>query len=685
MRLLFVSFSLLLSTHFLIGQQLVEKTSDFQIALISPNQINTTIKKYHKLELGVQLGSVFNEEINQFLNYNKKGLNPYNPEQVDIYVVFESPSKKQKKAYAFYYEPYQRTRVGWSKINGHYNWRVRIALDELGEWNYKLYINVKDNSYSSETHRIVCVQSEKEGKLIIKKNSQFLYQTEQHKPFFAIGHNITHSAYYKLTPQKAQNHIKWLKELADNGGNFFRLELGGQNALPDWNNSSNYNSKQPQMWEFDNLIEKAEQLNLYFILFRHHTEITTGEEWDVVRWHENSYRKDFRLEKRIEYFTNKDVIKNQKHCLRYIFARWGYSSSFAFYEYQELDNWVKSLAEEEDISEKKAIKIFTDWYINQKSYITDSLNVKDKLFINTYATTPDFELNPANKFMFYHSDVVGFHKYGQHKGINYQSKFDKSQSIIKKINKPFFIEEMGVTAGGESEFIPLYVCSKIEFHNAIWATSFMGSVGTGLHWWWDRGLHEFKFYKDYNALQQFFENEKIDDFDEVNKWSNKGNLKNATIENYIYLSKDKMKAIGWVHNATAYWRNINNELFNELKEQGYFNSPYKFEDGYVIGKKTNQLPNYNSLDDAYSSEGIQNTLGQKIKIKGLRANTSKLVSPFAKSHWYSVKFYSTQDNSLINEQIENSSVLGGLKVRYPGADYDYSYKISYLGKSRKKP
>ena len=69
--------------------------------------------------------------------------------------------------------------------------------------------------------------------------------------------------------------------------------------------------------------------------------------------------------------------------------------------------------------------------------------------------------------------MIGFHRYGQNKEDNYINKYDKAIALYKEWGKPVLVEEMGVTATAPSNFLALYKCSGVEFHNSIWSTSFM--------------------------------------------------------------------------------------------------------------------------------------------------------------------------------------------------------------------
>ncbi|MDF1673969.1 MAG: hypothetical protein P1U41_10710, partial [Vicingaceae bacterium] len=277
---------------------------------------------------------------------------------------------------------------------------------------------------------------------------------------------------------------------------------------------------------------------------------------------------------------------------------------------------------------------------------------------------------------------IGFHKYGQDKGINIDYRSEKSTELFDTWNKPLFVEEMGVNAGGSSDYLPLYKCDKSEFHNSVWSTSFMGLAGTGMTWWWDRGIHEFQYYKDYNAINSFFKDENLEEEKyKPLQWHNTLSVKRASIETYFMVNKKATKTIGWVHNATNYWRNTNSECLNELVDKGVFKSPYKLKDGVFLGKD-NKGTDFSKDKDAYTNKGgVQNIANKTFEIKGLQTG-----GVFGKKKWYKIVFYSTVNNKEIGSKKLNTNMWGKLKPSYPeGGETDYSYKIVYLGEGRKAP
>ena len=120
---------------------------------------------------------------------------------------------------------------------------------------------------------------------------------------------------------------------------------------------------------------------------------------------------------------------------------------------------------------------------------------------------------------------------------------------------------------------------------------------------------------------------------------------------------------------------------DELKKDGHFVTPHKLVDGILLGKKEETKTDYLSRADAYSKKGVQNVANQNFEIKGLKGS-----SFFGKKEWYKVKFTSTITSKVVAEQVLKTNVWGRLKLKYPEKDEpDFSYKITYLGESKKEP
>lgn len=685
--------------------------SETRCAWFEPELTPGSAGKYIKVEIGFNLPEPINALIDSFLINNSNGLNPYNPEDIDFSAEFTSPSGRIKEVNGFYYKPYLMdfNNDAFIEDTTSYNWRVRFSPDEIGVWSVSILIrtNTELPTITGEMS-FNCVQSNKKGRLVRSYNGdesdRYLTYRETGEMFFARGHNIAHPSSGNLSPLLSLRHQGWIKDLAEGGGNFFRLELGGQGPLPDWDQYNNYSTKMDEMCAFDDIIDLADSLNLYFILFRHHVEIWEGESWQTRKWDTNPYKLGFELTDRKEYFTNSNVIKWQKNALRYIFSRWGYATSFSIYQYQEVDNWIKDMRDaSEEITNDIALEIFRDWFIDQKDYIRHTLNEKEIMLSCAFAVTPDYEYKHPGTGILAQCDIIGVHKYGNDKSINISARYNRAYDFWDNWEKPFMIDEIGLQNNEYGELLPIYCCTGIDFHNAIWATSMMGGIGTGMHWWWDKGIHDFGYYNEYKLIERFFAGEDLKDMKvSIQRWKDAVLWNYALIENVAMVNEEKTRALGWVHNATFFWRNLysSNDGIKELVDNGFLDPPCVLENNSIPGiQNTGNAFNLDRYEDAYTPfGGIQpiynascSSQNPIFRLTGFKTNPLQAFNPLAKKHWYKVAFFSTHDfecDSSIETQIIHTDIFGQLNPHVPNLvikNPDYAYKVEYLGESISAP
>ena len=374
----------------------IEKPT-FNVAWFKPFNTLGRVGKYKTMEIGIELPPDIKQKVYNFINQYgqpQNRINPFDPDQIDVQVQLTSPSNKIFNRYAFYYQPYERTSSDFVPRLTDYFFRFRFAPDELGTWKMTIKIVLPNQTIANQYElEFNCVPSNHKGYLIKRfvnsndERGRYLYYKETNEAFKGVGMNITHSTYDdNWTTEEFDRHVDWITRFANNGGNFMRLELGAQNALPDWEVYNNYNPRMREMYMYDRLIELLENKGVYFIMFRHHVELAKGPcGWDHACWNENPYRQAFNLQDRMEFFTNTQVIQWQKNCLRYIMARWGYNSNMAVYEYSELDNYVVSAFP----NEQDDLKDIHTWLYYMKNKV-NQMN-SNVLFTVTFVSSASYK------------------------------------------------------------------------------------------------------------------------------------------------------------------------------------------------------------------------------------------------------------------------------------------------------
>jgi hypothetical protein len=714
-----------------------EAPSDLEITWIEPSSSLSRVPKHERMELGITIPQEQLTRIDKFVSGKPNGLNPYDPAQVDLRVRLTSPSGKKITRFAFYFKRFTHVIEGNGGDLANYRneyvpiqtidpFHFRFAPDETGEWRLgiELWVDGKLSTKLKDDVSFTCISGNHKGYLTIgngeSEADRWMYYSETGEPFYAISENLASAGECGYYPSQNKRHLAALDKFIAEGGNFARFELGAQAGLPDWPSHNNYSDKLDEMQAFDRIVDKCEDNGVYFILFRHHVEVMMREEWADIRWQNNPYRKALGLKSVEEYFTTKEAIKWQRNCLRYIYSRWGYSPNMAFFSYSEVDNWYYQMAKDAaddkitaesgvmknpgKDSEAYAAARLRIWINDHQDYIKKELNEKAR-FCHTYASVGKMEESNATSF-FTLSDIVGLHSYGDMKDINFKRRYDLLEFYWKKYRKPVFIEEMG------PERVAMFCCTGIEFHNSVWSTAFMGGFGTGMDWWWDRGVFDFDYQKDLGLITQFFEGIDVRKGQySPQKWQD-ANVSKRKIENFTLVSSNKESAMGWVHNATYYWRNLWDEnpcVRNILEGKTSDNQPCYYardEHGHPFQKYGTPCP-WNHVDvyvhenlsgfdkkefkDKYTDEAgsvpiVRHEKGRTptFEISGLLGAASP------KKHWYRVEFFSTHTNELKHmkslDRVIHTSAGGDLDIEVPNLDSatpDYAYKVVYIGRSTK--
>ncbi|MFK7755688.1 MAG: DUF5060 domain-containing protein [Flavobacteriales bacterium] len=616
------------------------------------------LRTLEKAEIGVKLPSLISNQVRNFIEDDRSGLNPYDPADVDLSSVWTSPSGKTQKVNGFYHEGFvNKDGEGWSAVPTKYNWLIRWSPDEVGMWSVSISLKAGGQEWYSNELTVNCSSSQPNtGYLTVNSElpngDKFLYKHDSDLPFFAIGHNIVHGGNEELRPPHPKLHQQWLRELADAKGNFWRLELGMANFLPSGFNATNYSEKLYAFNELDKLIELSDKLGLYFIMFRHHTEMLDGPVWSKSTWGLNGYKNSFGLETREEYYTSEEVFKWQMNELRYLMARWGYAKSFSFFGYSEVNDWIDDLAKEENRGELEAMKIFATWFQKQKTYIQENLQMDRLLYANSFATSsiPDMirklKDSEREKYdIFLASDIAAYHSYGKGKENNLISRPNFARYFKRHWNKPSIQEESGLA------FPHMYCASDENFFQTLWASCFYADFGTAMNYWWYRGLHHSHMEKHYTAVNNFMS--KIDLTQTLNPVNDfNSSVRRSRISYYSLVLPDSDQAYGFLNDPSHYWRNMTaeNQGLKELVFEGEMKSPCLMTDGHFIGVPlSNERLNTGNdkFKDAYTEASeitpmtAESYGSETIKIKGLERT-----GLFRKKNSYTITYYDPRDPNL---------------------------------------
>ena len=560
---------------------------DFQVVIIEPFTNPLEVPEFEKLELGIKVPIEIQSQISNFLlNGFVSGINPYNPDEIDVYGIFTSPTQKTIRWNCFYYQDFRNNHdynyndSTWTRLNTEYPWRMRFSPNEIGQW--KLSLIIKTNS-GLELHvndiLFACTPNPyNQGYLVTGLHKRNLKFSKTDKSFFIIGENLPWSdvGHYfpnntKIQDVMAQDYSTyqtWTDEIQENGGNFISIGLFPWCYGIEWEHlgifdahdgqecsNSNANNRQINAWELDRIFNLAKSKGLYIklpLLIQEEFQHSPPSD-NCIDWEHNPYHLELPwLQSPIDFFTSPTAINIfTTRYLRYVVARWGYSTNLAWYEtLTEIDNFAEYSFPLVDI-----------W----NEIIAQYLKSLDGNHLIGVGYKGQSTSGPSHNHSFgsQYIDFSQVHHYGDEKSVNVSNRWNYAHDYLNIWNdKPFLFGEIGPSSD--------YPCADnniYNIHNSIWSTAFMGGMGCGLQWSWQTYMHPNfynKYYvKNFKALSQFM----IDaNFEEHNYAPHMRsdyspfpyppfyNI-NYRIENFWLINHSSDEGRGWVHNAVAYWAN----------------------------------------------------------------------------------------------------------------------------------
>lgn len=424
---------------------------------IIKSSIHTTQpEQYSKVEVDIELMQKFN--------------NPYMQEEVALDMLIVTPSGKEQVLPCYFVSEKERNISCW---------KARYAPQESGLYQYKIQLIKKGKKKTtSKTSSFEVVKSKNPGFLHAK--SDWILEFDNGRPFRGIGENICwesrdedDSKFFKRLHEKAElyNYDYLLTEFAKNGGNFFRTWMCSWNLPIDYKGPFN-NARYTQSDEYynpsaltrmDYLVELSESLDLYIML-------TLGQ---------GGYLTSDRgvVDNAEDFFVSKKARAWYKNRLRYIVARWGYSTSIAMWEFfNEVDN-VQFQNKNNPINGK----VIADWHDDMSAYMKQ---------IDPYRHIVTTSIS--------HRDIEGLNSI-KNIDINQKHIYNNTSSIpaeieryVQEFGKPYIIGEFSREWDWSKNFDDFSHEMDVDFKRGVWYGLFSPTPVTPMSWWWEyfdvRGL-----------------------------------------------------------------------------------------------------------------------------------------------------------------------------------------------------
>lgn len=447
---------------------------------------------------------------------------------------------------------------GWKEEESAFPFHIRFAPPEIGDWTVTVYVLEKRFLvYQSEEISFRVVASDNPGNVGVSANKRFL--AINNETFFPIGCNhpwpetdslsdpelFNYMAYrdhdlryfrsnegYRenyAAPRVYEKYKQTISALADNGVNYIRTIMYPSATDIEWEEVGNYTNRLAMAQEMDHILELAEARDVYihFNMQIHYSfqfserAYYRGWSWDAkIEGVPFGYRALMKTDNPIDFLKNEEAKKYYKQRLRYILARWGYSTNIAAWElFSEITNVGSPLADNNDFyMEGENWKMYRDWQVEMAAYLKSHYHGRNHLVTasfggpkkpedNTFAD-PNFDIMTSNIYDFEAPDFAGFwtstvQKHYLNDEIstrNYAASYTVSESEVngkqaeQAIIKPMIYSETD-PIGADCD------PTKIELRRSMHQSLFAGLAGS-LSWY--ARLHP-AVYPVFNEMRQFIE------------------------------------------------------------------------------------------------------------------------------------------------------------------------------------
>lgn len=459
-----------LSSRSSIASCLVNGTILFWVASASATVIQSvshapgTVGRYEKLEITFGLSTVYN--------------NPFDPDQVDARVRFTSPTGKIQTVVAFWIGSVYPTQPTPE-------WKARFAPSEQGAYSYTILVTDAQGQVSAGPYGFAAGASTRKGFVRSDPLHPNGMRHETGEAYHPIGHNVA-------WPEGGgvNDYIRWFDKFRANGCNTGRIWMTpyvGQglewydDGRGEYHGVGRYSMSNAA--RIDQIVAAAEARGIHLMMCTFSfNELSLS---DFSNWGANPYRDIFGgpINTPTQFFTNAQCRASIKKLLRYVVARWGYSTSVLCWQ----------LFNEFDAITRNDFETPGAWHSEMAAHIksldpfghpvTSSMTNQNAggLRSPTFWQRPELDWIVEHR---YHEDVPAAHLRLSDAGV--------------LLRKPTLLGEAGTSPSNFGD------PSGNHMRRIAWASSLR--LSGSLYWWW-QSIDAVNSYANYKPLAAFIDGE----------------------------------------------------------------------------------------------------------------------------------------------------------------------------------
>ena len=467
---------------------------------------------------------------------------PFDADQIAVDAEITPPSGRALRVPAFFYQDFD-LHAGAADhsetfTGGTTEWRARFAPEAAGKYVMRLLARDRSGSVQSPAVAFTVVAAPDHGFLRVSKSDPHYFEFQDGTPYFAVGENMVHGS--------IAEYDDWLGKLQAHGGNYGRLWVGypaGLEVAP----RGEY--RLDIAWKFDKILELSARHGIYQKICIDYIRVISprGAPRQTFDPEDNAYSvsnggpcRNMR-----DFFVLPEARRMFKNRLRYMVARWGYSTHIMAWEL-----WNEIGSADRDAVRDHSLVV--EWNQEMCRYL-QSID-PHHMTTNSLSSTevwPEMWQVKENEF----AQMHGYYYFSEEMKRDAKDMagfMTKWLEEIDHFNKPYLFAEFGIVpdkpdTGGLWDKDP----RGVHLHNGLWAPMAYGAAGTGMIWWW------FNYVDPKNLYFQF---QPVADFTKDIPWTTE-NFHHADLEE----SSEKIRALGltgrhrsvlWLQNRAHTWWNV---------------------------------------------------------------------------------------------------------------------------------
>lgn len=255
--------------------------------------------------------------------------NVYDPDEVSVDAEISLPDGKKINVPCYYFIKGFYENNQWKVDSTTQYWAMRFSSSQAGTHKVVLKLTDKNGLSNTSAYPLEIKQATQKGIIGIDSDNKQYYRHQTGEPFYPLGINVGWNT--------TANYTTIINNLSDANANLVRYwQVPFNRQALEWKKDGYtggigvYSQQAAAMQDSMINLASAKDIRLQLVLFQH----GMFSENVNSNWSDNPYNAALGgpLNRAEEFFYNESVKKSTKKLLRYIVARWGYSSSVFAWE-----------------------------------------------------------------------------------------------------------------------------------------------------------------------------------------------------------------------------------------------------------------------------------------------------------------------------------------------------------------